>query len=212
MIALEKGYSLAENCKHRLAIGVEYNGTTLHGWQCQSDPNVPTVAGLLQSAIARVADHEVKLFCAGRTDAGVHATGQVAHFDVHTDRGEKAWVMGVNSYLPDCIRVKWARAVNQQFHARHSAKYRRYEYWIENTSVASAMRGGQISWFRYPLSAEAMHRAAQALLGENDFSGFRAAACQSSTPMRNIQEISVVRHAERLCLTVQANAFLLHIP
>lgn len=204
-------FPLAQNRNHRIAIGVEYNGHGLHGWQRQGDPEVATVQGYLEKAIATVADHPVSMFCAGRTDAGVHGTGQVAHFDVKIDRGEKAWVMGVNSNLPTNIRIKWAKNVDKNFHARHSAIYRRYEYWVENTPVASAIRAGQITWFRKPLNEKLMHGQAQALLGEQDFSSFQAAACQSRTAMRCVQEVSVERFGDRIFFTIQANAFLLHM-
>lgn len=204
-------YSYAQSCNFRVSIGVEYRGTAYHGWQKQGLPEVATVQDFLERAIAKVADHQVTLFCAGRTDAGVHASGQVAHFDAAIDRGEKAWVMGVNSLLPRDIRVRWAKTVGEDFHARHTAHHRRYEYWIENTPVASAIRSAQITWHRQILDAEAMHTQAQDLLGEQDFSSFRAAGCQSRTAMRYVEEVSVVRKGDQLCFTIQANAFLLHM-
>ena len=204
-------FPLAENCRYRIALGVEYNGSSMHGWQRQQNSEVVTVQGCLERAVGIVANTPVKLYCAGRTDAGVHATGQVAHFDVPLDRGVKAWVSGVNSNLPASVRVKWAKTVDTTFHARHSATYRRYEYHILNTPVSSAIRAGLVTWHRYPLDEARMNFEAQSLLGENNFSSFQAAACQSRTPMRYMEKISVRRDGDELCISVQANAFLLHM-
>ncbi len=198
----------------RIAIGIEYNGSQFFGWQRQQNPEVISVQGALENAIAKVADHPIKLFCAGRTDARVHATHQVAHYDVRVDRGEKAWVQGVNSHLPDSICVLWARPVNDLFHARYTALSREYQYWIENTAVKPAILSGLITPYRYQLDAEIMHSEAQCLLGENDFSAFRAASCESSTPMRNVYHLNVFTHIEfdrRICIEIKANAFLLHM-
>ena len=204
-------YSLADNCNARIALGIEYRGTAYHGWQKQASPSVPTIQGYLENAVARVANQDVKLFCAGRTDAGVHATAQVAHFDTAIDRGEKAWVMGVNSHLPKDIRVRWAKTVNDAFHARYSAIFRRYEYWIDNRKVGPGIFSGQITPYAFQLNESVMSAQAQALLGEQDFSSFRAASCQGGTPMRCVQAVSVARYGDKLCFTIQANAFLLHM-
>ena len=195
----------------RIAIGVEYNGRHFHGWQRQASPAVATVQQMLEAALAKVADQPVVVQCAGRTDAGVHALGQVAHFDVAIDRGERAWVLGTNSHLPDSVRVVWARAVAPDFHARYSAITRRYQYWIDNGSIATAVFAGQLTHWPYPLDAQLMHKEAQALLGEQDFSAFRAAACQSNSPMRNVHALAVTRLDQRLCIDITANAFLLHM-
>jgi tRNA pseudouridine38-40 synthase len=197
--------------KQRVAIGVEYNGANLHGWQRQASPQVATVQLALENALSKIACHPVKLVCAGRTDAGVHAVGQVAHFDVAVERPDKAWTRGGNAELDPCVRIRWAHTVDDQFHARFTAQWRRYQYWIDDSAVASAIFAGNILHCRYPLDAELMHSAAQQLLGEQDFSAFRAAACDSSTPMRNVQKISVRRVGQRLCVDIQANAFLLHM-
>lgn len=207
----DRAYPLAEGMCQRVAIGVAYRGAALHGWQRQASPSVATVQAELERALASVATHPVRSFCAGRTDAGVHALGQVAHFDVAVERPGKAWVMGVNSALPREIRVLWARDVGSDFHARYSAVSRQYQYWIHNDAVASALFAGQLTHHRQPLDAPLMHAEAQCLLGERDFSSFRAAACDSRTAMRNLSEISVRRSGERLCVQVEANAFLLHM-
>lgn len=203
----------------RIAIGVEYNGAAFHGWQRQAQPAVATVQAALEDALARVADHPVTLVCAGRTDAGVHATGQVAHFASLAQRDNKAWIMGVNSLLPAAIRVKWAQPVSAEFHARFSATARRYQYWIHNAPVKSGIFTNLLTHYPVPhgqlLDHQAMHQAAQALLGEQDFTSFRAVACESATAMRNVHSVSVKAYplgaGQRVCIEIQANAFLLHM-
>lgn len=195
----------------RIAIGVEYNGAAFHGWQRQTKPPVPTVQAELEQAISQVANQAVRLVCAGRTDAGVHATAQVAHFDVTVERQNKAWIMGVNSLLPASIRVLWAQSVDATFHARFRAEARAYQYWIHNTPVRPGIFAGLMTPCRRPLDAKAMHKAAQSLLGEQDFSSFRAINCESATAMRNVHRVSVERFGDRICIAIQANAFLLHM-
>lgn len=204
-------YPLANGMMRRIAIGVEYNGAQLHGWQRQASPEVATVQLALEKALQDVACHPVKLVCAGRTDAGVHALGQVAHFDVAVERPDKAWLRGGNSKLPASVRVRWAQKVDLHFHARFSAQWRRYQYWIDNSAVASAVFAGNILHCWLPLDENRMHAAAQQLLGEQDFSAFRAAACDSRTAMRNVQKVSVHRVGQKICIDIQANAFLLHM-
>lgn len=195
----------------RIALGVEYNGAAFHGWQRQSAPVIATVQAALELALSRVADQVISVSCAGRTDAGVHGTGQVVHFESTVDRGEKAWVRGTNSHLPPQVRVQWARAVPDDFHARHSALSRRYRYIIHTGPIRPAALVQQLTHVKDELNVAAMHEAAQYLLGENDFSAFRAAGCQSRTPMRCINEISVTRQRRFIVLEVEANAFLLHM-
>ena len=195
----------------RIAIGVEYDGSRFSGWQTQGDPTLPTVQRSLEQALARVADHPVKLFCAGRTDSGVHATGQVAHFECRTDRGEKAWVRGTNSNLPPSVRVTWARPVAPDFHARFSATARRYRYIIQISPVASAILAGKVTHQRQPLDIHNMHAAGQLLLGENDFSAFRAAGCQSRSANRCIHWLNVSEVGGFIVVDIQANAFLQHM-
>ncbi len=194
----------------RVAIIFEYDGQAFHGWQLQKS-GVRSVEAELSRAAARVADHPVDLVCAGRTDAGVHASFQVAHFDTPSVRNLRSWVMGMNTALPDDISVHWAGNGRGDFHARFSAIYRRYRYVIYNHPVRPGIQRGQVSWTFRPLDAERMHRAAQALVGEHDFSSFRAAGCQSRTPVRFLEQISVTRCGDFVVIDVQANAFLHHM-
>lgn len=195
----------------RIAIGVEYDGTGFAGWQAQANPALPTVQQTLEAAVGAVAGHPVRLACAGRTDAGVHATGQVAHFDCAVDRGPKAWVMGVNSQLPPTVRVRWAEPVDATFHARFAAHARRYFYVIHVAPVAAAILSGRVTSWRSPLVIDAMHAAAQCLVGEQDFSAFQAAGCQSKTPMRCVHWVSVSTQGPFVVVDIQANAFLQHM-
>jgi len=195
----------------RIAIGVEYNGADFHGWQRQTKPPVATIQMAVEDALCKVADQKITLICAGRTDAGVHATGQVAHFEVSNERELKAWTMGVNSLLPSAIRVVWAKEVDTDFHARFSASARRYQYWIHNAAVRPGIFSSLMTHCSKPLNESLMHQAAQALVGEQDFTSFRAIACESKTAMRNVHAVSVKRHGERICIEIEANAFLLHM-
>ena len=163
------------------------------------------------TAVAKVADHPVTLHCAGRTDTGVHATKQVVHFDHQHPRPVKAWVMGVNAHLEDDIAVEWAGSVSSDFDARRTATARRYLYLIHNHPVRSSLMSGFLTFERRHLDASRMHQAAQALLGENDFSSFRAANCQSSSPVRFVSSVSVTRHDDVVAMEIQANAFLHHM-
>ena len=202
---------MSQKESYRVALGIEYHGALFHGWQRQQSPDVATVQRELELALAKVADHDVSLSCAGRTDAGVHALNQVVHFDAHNARPLDAWVRGCNSHLPAQVRVRWSRSVASDFHARHSALARRYQYVICNSRLRPGIFHGLQSQVSLPLDASAMHDAAQALLGERDFSAFRAAACQSKTPMRNVHHARVQRQGDRVVLDIQANAFLLHM-
>ena len=193
----------------RIALGIEYDGTDYMGWQLQ--PHGPSIQALVEQAAGFVANEPVETTCAGRTDAGVHARCQVAHFDTGAQRTERAWVLGSNSRLPAAVCVRWAREVDAGFHARFSATARRYTYTILNRPVRAALEARTVTWERVPLDAAAMHRAAQALIGENDFTSFRTIACQSRTPMRRMDAISVVREGDRVRLSFRANAFLHHM-
>lgn len=195
----------------RIALAVEYDGSNYHGWQLQKHCVDQTVQGCVEKALSTVADAPVRAHCAGRTDAGVHASGQIIHFDAPSERSPKAWVMGANALLEDSIVLKWAVPVQQEFHARFSACYRRYRYVIYNGSLRTAVMRGKLSWEKMPLDETLMHREAQCLLGEQDFSAFRAAGCQARTPMRCVQKISVSRSQDLLVIDVQANAFLHHM-
>lgn len=195
----------------RIALGVEYDGAAFHGWQRQGDPALPTVQGAVEKALARIANHPVDLVCAGRTDTGVHGTAQVVHFDCAIDRGVQAWICGTNSLLPPAVRILWAKTVDPAFHARFSALYRRYHYLIHDSEIASAIMAGRLTHTRAQLDIAAMHQAGQYLLGEQDFSSFRAAGCQSRTPFRNVMHLRVTRHHRYILLDIQANAFLQHM-
>ena len=196
---------------YRVALGIEYDGYAYSGWQKQKFPQKETVQEYIESALSKVADREVVVSCAGRTDAGVHATCQVVHFDTDIDRGTKAWTQGVNSMLPRTIRVVWSRTQEDDFHARFSALSRRYLYLIYQRETESAMLHGRASYSRRELDEVSMHAAAQHFLGEKDFTSFRAAGCQSKTAMRNVMHANVYRRGGFLIFDVKANAFLQHM-
>ncbi len=193
----------------RFALGLEYDGSGFPGWQTQ--PSGLAIQNIVEAAISRVADHPVQVITAGRTDAGVHATGQVIHFDSDANRPDSAWVRGVNTNLPATIRVRWASPIQPEFHARFSAKTRTYRYWLFASSTASAVLAGRIGWFHEPLQLAAMQRAALALIGEHDFSAFRASGCQAKSPVRNLQALNVTQHGHCFCFELKANAFLYHM-
>lgn len=167
--------------------------------------------GCLEAAVAHVADHPARVTCSGRTDSGVHALGQVAHFDSEAERSERSWILGLNSHLPPGVSVLWIRPVDDSFHARFSAFSRSYRYMILNRWIRPALEARRMSWCRTPLDADKMHAAAQALLGEHDFTSFRAGACQARHAVREIQAISVRRDEEVVALEVTANGFLYHM-
>ena len=195
----------------RIACCIEYDGRRYSGWQIQAHLNVLTVQAELERSLSRVADKPVRVHCAGRTDTGVHACAQIVHFDSPATRSLKSWVMGSNTHLPDDIRVIWAAQVSGEFHARFSAESRRYRYIICNTPVRPALLHGQLTWHRRPLDAKVMHAEAQSLLGERDFSSFRAASCQSRTAMRNVHFVNVQRRGQLVLIDIRANAFLHHM-
>lgn len=194
---------------HRIALGVEYDGSHYFGWQRQRE--VISVQQVLEQALSKVADQTIELTCAGRTDAGVHATGQVVHFDSSEARNVAAWTLGVNSNLPSDVAVRWAKYVAPDFSARFSASGRRYRYIIANTRTRPGILNPGVSHYHQPLDADLMHEAAQALLGENDFSSFRAAQCQSNSPNRCVTHITVSRHGQFVIVDIAANAFLHHM-
>ena len=194
----------------RIALGIAYNGASFHGWQYQI-PGLSTIQDSIQLSLSKVANHPVSVTCAGRTDSGVHATNQVIHFDTHPVRKPDAWVLGSNAHLPGSISVNWAREVPMQFDARHSAVSRRYIYIVVNNRIRSGLMSEMATREHRPLDAALMHEAAQALLGENDFSSFRAANCQSKTAMRNIHHIRIERSGELVVFDIEADAFLHHM-
>ncbi|MFO7304849.1 MAG: tRNA pseudouridine(38-40) synthase TruA [Gammaproteobacteria bacterium] len=193
----------------RIALGLEYDGSAFSGWQSQA--HARGVQASVEAALSRVANHPVKVTAAGRTDAGVHAVMQVVHFDSTSERSERGWVLGANTNLPPQVSALWAKVVPDAFHARYSAFARRYCYLILNRMPRPALAAHRVCWVREPLDAERMHEAAQALIGEHDFSSFRAAECQARTPMRHLYEVTVVRRGDLLVLSVLANAFLHHM-
>jgi tRNA pseudouridine38-40 synthase len=195
----------------RIACRIEYDGSRYNGWQSQAHAHAVTVQDRLEQALADIAGASVRVQCAGRTDTGVHAWSQVIHFDSPVARSSKAWVIGGNTRLPHDIRIHWALPVAADFHSRFSAQSRSYRYVIANTVVRPALLHRQVTWHRRALDASAMHAAAQALLGEQDFSAFRAASCQSRTPMRNVQFVDVTRCGELVLIEIRANAFLHHM-
>jgi len=193
----------------RIALGLEYDGTAYRGWQTQL--SAKSVQSEVEQALAFVADHPIESVPAGRTDAGVHAAMQVIHFDTPSERSERGWILGANTRMPDDISALWARPVPDDFHARYGARARSYRYVIQNRAPRSALQRLRASWIREPLDAVPMHIAAQALIGEHDFSSFRAAECQSRTPMRRLDSIAVARRGEFVIIDVTANAFLHHM-
>lgn len=193
----------------RYALGIEYDGSAYQGWQRHN--NGPTVQAAVEAALSFVADAEVATVCAGRTDAGVHAHCQVVHFDSDAGRSVRGWTLGANSRLPPDICVRWCQPVDPGFHARYGARARSYLYTILNRAVRPAIERNLVTWERLPLDVAAMQRAAQALLGEHDFSAFRAVQCQARHPRRELQRIQVRRDGERVLIAVQANAFLHHM-
>ncbi|MCE2866178.1 MAG: tRNA pseudouridine(38-40) synthase TruA [Burkholderiaceae bacterium] len=196
----------------RIALGLQYDGTPWQGWQTQ--PHRQTVQDSLEQALAKFCQCALSTTCAGRTDAGVHALGQVVHLDTDIARDPFSWVRGVNAYLPASIAVRWAAEVaggDDGFHARFSALVRTYHYVIYNHPVRSPLWHGRAGWAFRPLDADAMHAAAQALIGEHDFSAFRAAECQAASPVRKMQAVAVDRRGELLIVTLRANAFLQHM-
>jgi tRNA pseudouridine38-40 synthase len=193
----------------RLVLGIEYDGTSFSGWQTQRHGR--SVQATLEAALARVADRPVAVTAAGRTDAGVHAIGQVVHFDTDADRPERAWTMGVNTALPPDVAVRWARTAPEGFHARHSARSRSYQYCILNGPLRSALLRDRAWWVRRRLDEGAMAEAGQYLLGEHDFSAFRAAECQARTASRLLTRLEVRREGAIIRVDVSANAFLHHM-
>ncbi|MFM2287179.1 MAG: tRNA pseudouridine(38-40) synthase TruA [Pseudomonadota bacterium] len=193
----------------RVAVGIEYNGAGFHGWQAQS--HCRAVQPEVEAALSSVAGHSVALTIAGRTDAGVHARAQVAHFDSDAVRSERAWLLGTNSGLPPDISLRWARSVPDHFHARYSAIARTYRYLILNRPTRSALAAGRCHVVFAPLDAAPMQAAASLLEGQHDFSAFRAAECQARSPVRRLESLTVQRDGDWLRVQVRANAFLHHM-
>ncbi len=193
----------------RIALGIEYEGGNYFGFQRQS--TLKTVQGELERALSKIADEKIELQCAGRTDAGVNATGQVIHFDVSKFRSERSWVMGTNSNLPDDIAVTWACQVSEDFHARFSAKARRYRYIIQNTLNRPGILCKGVSVYQGDYDIELMQKAADYILGEHDFSSFRAADDDSRSSNRCVHFCKIFRIGQFIVFDIAANAFLMHM-
>ncbi len=193
----------------RIALGLEYDGASFAGWQTQPAGN--TVQDALEDALAAIASGPVRVVCAGRTDAGVHATAQVVHFDAPAARPENAWVRGVNAHLPESIAVRWARIVPDDFHARFSARSRSYRYVLHTHAVRPALLHGRVGWYHLPLDADAMRAGAAHLVGEQDFSAFRAAECQAKSPLKTLHRAEVSRLGDCIVFDFRASAFLHHM-
>lgn len=195
--------------RRRIALGIEYDGRCFCGWQTQSGGGA--VQDALEHALYAFAGEPLATICAGRTDSGVHATSQVVHVDTSVARPIEAWVRGVNARLPISLAVRWSRPVPADFHARFSATSRRYDYWLLNDPVRSPLLDGRVGWVYRPLDHQAMHAAAQLLVGRHDFSAFRAAECQAASPVRELRRFEVMRHGRLIRMRVEANAFLHHM-
>lgn len=193
----------------RIALGLRYDGTDYHGWQIQE--SLSTVQGAVEKALSAVANHPVHVTCAGRTDAGVHATAQTIHFDTGAHRSDYSWVFGANSNLAHSISVLWAKPVSADFHARYSATARRYRYILYNHEIRPGIVRKAVGWYYRPLDERLMVAGAKHLLGEHDFSSFRGSDCQAKTAVRTLHQIEIFRVRRMVVIEVQANAFLLHM-
>lgn len=196
--------------KQRWAMGVAYEGTHYHGWQVQKDLEL-TVQAEIEKALSAVANEPVVVVCAGRTDTGVHGTGQVIHFDTVAERDAYSFILGANSHLPKDISITWAMPIASEFHARFSAASRRYRYIIYNHRSRPGILANQVTWQCRPLDLSLMQQAASALLGEHDFSAFQGAGCQSKSPIRTILNCSLRRNKDMIVMDIEANAFLMHM-
>jgi tRNA pseudouridine38-40 synthase len=193
----------------RIALGLEYDGTDFCGWQSQAGGGA--VQDALEAALSAIADAPTRVTCAGRTDAGVHALAQVVHFDTDAIRPDTAWVRGVNAHLPASVAVRWAQPVAGDFHARFSARGRRYRYLLLNRGERPGLMARRVGWFHRPLDADAMAAAARLVLGEHDFSAFRAVECQAKSPVKTLRRADVARHGDLLVFDFEASAFLHHM-
>lgn len=194
----------------RIALGIEYKGARYRGWQRQ-ESGVPSVQAALEKALSQVAAEPVSLMCAGRTDAGVHASGQVVHFDTRVERPLKAWIMGGNANLPPDISVTWAKVMPAEFHARFKAFARRYRYVIYNDPIRPAHLAEEVTWNHRPLDVARMREAAAHLVGTHDFTSFRAVQCQAKSPLKTVHHLEVIEHGRFIVIDVRANAFLHHM-
>jgi tRNA pseudouridine38-40 synthase len=193
----------------RIALGIEYDGAAYYGWQRQKE--VISVQQKLEEALSIIANHPITVNCAGRTDSGVHGTGQVVHFDTDADRKDVAWTLGTNANLPADIAVRWVKQVDHTFHARFSATARRYRYIIYNAPFRPGILGSGLSHYHSPLDVTLMQQAGQYILGEQDFTSFRALHCQANSPIRRIEFLNITRRADFIIIDIKANAFLHHM-
>lgn len=193
----------------RYALQLEYDGSAFQGWQSQ--PHGLTVQDHLERALAAIAGGRTPAMAAGRTDTGVHALAQVVHFDTEAERPLQAWVRGVNAHLPPTIAVRWAQPVAADFHARFCALARSYRYILFNHPVRPALGSGRVGWYHRPLDAGAMAEAARRLLGEQDFSSFRAAECQARSPVKTLHQADVTRRGDYVIFEFRAGGFLHHM-
>ena len=194
----------------KIALGVEYLGTDFHGWQIQKS-GLRTVQGVVEPALSKIANHPVRVFCSGRTDAGVHAQEQVIHFETQTSRTDGAWLFGGNANLPSDVNFKWAKEVNDDFHARFNAYARSYEYKIHHHPIRSSLKTGYYLWEPRSLNIDDMRKAAAFLVGEHDFSCFRGSMCQAKSPIKTIEYLQIDEIGDDLIIKVKANAFLHHM-
>jgi tRNA pseudouridine38-40 synthase len=193
----------------RIALGVEYAGTDFCGWQSQ--PHARTVQGELEKAISVVANHQVEVYAAGRTDTGVHALNQVVHFDTESIRAQRGWLLGINANLPKDVNVTWVNEVDADFNARFTAIKRSYRYLILNRLSRSAVHHNRMWWHHHPLDTERMQQAANQLIGRHDFSAFRASECQAKSPIKTLDKIVVSRQQDCIAVDVEARSFLHHM-
>lgn len=193
----------------KLALGIEYDGTSYCGWQKQK--NMPSIQKCIEDALQKITSERIKIYCAGRTDAGVHALGQVVHFETTVQYPWSAWIFGVNRYLPSSVCVRWVNMVNEEFHARLSAISRRYYYIIYNNVVRSSLLLGKTWHYKKFLDVYKMSVAGQYLLGENDFSAFRSSGCQSSSAKRKVYHVRVTRKGRCVLIDIRANSFIYHM-
>ena len=194
----------------KIALGVEYLGTDFHGWQIQEN-RLRTVQAVVEQALSKVADHSIRVFCSGRTDAGVHAKEQVIHFETNSIRDINAWLFGGNVNLPSDVNFTWVKEVDDDFHARYSAYARSYEYKIHNHSVRSSLKANYNLWEPRALNIKKMRKAADCLIGKHDFSAFRGKLCQAKSPIKTIESIDIIKADNTILIKIKANAFLHHM-
>lgn len=201
---------MCESLIMKIALGVEYMGSDFHGWQLQKS-GIRTVQQVVEKALSSVADQPVRVFCSGRTDAGVHAIEQVIHFETTANRDDKAWLFGGNINLPHDVNFVWVKRVDEHFHARFEAYARRYYYKIHNTPIRSALLAKHALWESKTLDIAAMKKANEYLLGEHDFSAFRGSLCQAKSPIKTVEFIKLSKQNDEILLDIKANAFLHHM-